>query len=145
MWQCINDASIPSIPSMVALFFHTGLLRYFCISILLHHIPWNSSLLSCFTVFIHCVTIVWIIEMRGRLAWRSHWGGVIQQCRGGTTTYNVGKVYHFLFMDGWRYQNGWIFRKITNGLCPPPPLILGKSYCHFFLFLISYSKTPAER
>ena len=33
--------------------------------------------------------------------------------------YYVGKVYHSLFLDGWRNQNGWIFGKITNSLWPP--------------------------
>ena len=28
-------------------------------------------------------------------------------------------------------QNGWIFKKVPNGLWPPP-LIFGKSYCNFF-------------
>ena len=33
--------------------------------------------------------------------------------------------------DGWRYQNGWIFGKVPNGLWPPP-LIFGKSCCNLF-------------
>ena len=36
--------------------------------------------------------------------------------------------------DRWRYENGWIFRKVPNGLWPPPPppLDFGKSCCIFF-------------
>ena len=36
---------------------------------------------------------------------------------------------HFSLGEGSRYQFGWIFRKIPNGL--RPPLIFGKLYCNF--------------
>ena len=41
--------------------------------------------------------------------------------------------------DGWRYQKGWIFGKVPNGLWPPP-LIFGKWFCNFvYNFML---KTP---
>ena len=35
-----------------------------------------------------------------------------------------------LLGEAWKYQNGWIFRKVPNRFWPPP-LIFGKSYRRF--------------
>ena len=52
--------------------------------------------------------------------------------KSGHTSHCGPFYFSFLdsFRDGWRHQNGWIFGKVPNGICPPP-LIFGKSYCGF--------------
>ena len=51
-----------------------------------------------------------------------------------TDTHNIATKIR----DGWRYQNGWIFGKVPNGLWP---LIFGKSRCSFFWQKLETPKT----
>ena len=39
--------------------------------------------------------------------------------------------FHKWIRDGWRYQNGWIFRRIPNSLCLPPPSFSENHFANF--------------
>ena len=49
-------------------------------------------------------------------------------------TFMVSFVLYGQLGDGWQYQNGWTFRKVSNGLWPPLPLpsFLDLIMLHFF-------------